>query len=95
MRLKRSPKIFLEISAKDKDIVLSVSDNGPRISEEMWKTLENHSQKSSKEDGLGFGLLIVQSLAEDLGGKLIFKRNVPNGLTVTVLIPSCGANENG
>lgn len=90
-----SPKIFLEISAKDKDIVLSVSDNGPRISEEMWKTLENHSQKSSKEDGLGFGLLIVQSLAEDLGGKLIFKRNVPNGLTVTVLIPSCGANENG
>lgn len=89
------PSISLEISAKEGNIVLSVSDNGPGIGDEMWKTLENHTQKSSKEDGLGFGLLIVQSLAEDLGGKLIFKRNVPIGLTVTVLIPICEENGNG
>ena len=73
------------------NVVLSVSDDGPGISEsEVNKIFEPfyRSANSSSESGFGIGLSLVKLLVDKLGGSIkAGKSEELGGLSVTVMIP--------
>lgn len=80
------PEIRIEAAEKAGEAVITVCDNGPQIGEEDWKRL-NDANVSTKASGLGLGLAIVRSLAEDMGGKLILSRPESGGLCAEIHLP--------
>ena len=79
------PRIAIAVSVSEGRVFVSVEDNGPSLSEEAFAALGTMG-RSTKEDGLGFGLAIAASLAEKSGGHLAFDRAVPHGLRVTLVM---------
>lgn len=67
-------------------VTLSVSDEGPRISDEDFKRL-TAPLKSSKASGLGLGLAIVKGIAEAHRAELKFLR-LEKGLRVYISFPA-------
>ena len=64
---------------------ITVTDNGPKISEEIFSAL-GRPTSTSKKDGLGVGLSIVLSIIENNGGHLTFRRIEPNGIAVDLFV---------
>ena len=64
---------------------VAVTDNGPKISEEIFSAL-GCPTSTSKKDGLGVGLSIVLSIIENNGGHLAFRRIEPNGIAVDLFV---------
>jgi signal transduction histidine kinase len=67
-------------------VELTVSDNGPGV--------DGHSPSqvlepffTTKSEGLGMGLPIVLSIAEEHGGRLVLDNNPGSGLCVSLQIP--------
>ncbi|MCG5031563.1 sensor histidine kinase [Mesosutterella sp. OilRF-GAM-744-9] len=81
-----SPVIALALSAEDGFWKLSVTDNGPPLSDETLKSLAAPT-RSSRKDGLGLGLSICRVIAEGHGGHLSFRRASPHGLTALLYLP--------
>lgn len=79
------PRIAIAVSVSEGRVFVNVEDNGPSLSEEAFAALGTMG-RSTKEDGLGFGLAIAASLAEKSGGHLAFDRAVPHGLRVTLVM---------
>ncbi|WP_303336982.1 PhnD/SsuA/transferrin family substrate-binding protein [Sutterella sp.] len=65
------------------EAVISVCDNGPRLSDEAFARLSRVSA-SVKPDGLGIGLGIVRNLVEENGGRLTLSRLPVRGLSAEV-----------
>lgn len=82
---QKNPRVDVFIESSGQEWKVFVNDNGPRISDEVFQSLGSIGQ-SSKEDGLGFGLLIASDLAEANGGHLAFMRRSPCGLSVVLQI---------
>lgn len=81
-------EISIKAEEKDEDVIISVSNNGPQISEEDQKHVfqkfwRSESVKSGKEEGTGLGLFIVQQLVEMMDGKVWFESS-PNKTTFFV-----------
>lgn len=72
-------------------IAISVSDNGPRLSDEAFEKLSS-VLSSSKIDGLGLGLSIVRLIVENHGGQLEFFRGPENGLKAVIFLPEADEN---
>ena len=79
------PRIDIAMKEADGRVAVSVTDNGPNLSETAFAALGTMG-RSTKEDGLGFGLAIAASLAEKAGGHLTFERVRPQGLKVTLVL---------
>jgi len=80
-------RIWIEVKPQDAFYVsVSVFDNAEPISEKILSIL-TFKTFSSKSDGLGLGLKIVNSLVEGMGGKLKFSRSPKGGLKVSFLLP--------
>lgn len=62
----------------DQEVAVTVTDTGPGISTDMRDRLFN-AFFSSKQDGLGLGLAICQSIIESHGGRLLLKERETNG----------------
>jgi two-component system sensor histidine kinase TtrS len=62
---------------------LVITDNGPGLTDEDIKRLQNPLQ-TSKRTGLGLGLSIVRSIAERHRGSVRISRAEPRGLTITI-----------
>ena len=83
----RSPYVRLRMALRDECTVeVTVTDNGPRMSEEDWEKAVRQSLRSTKEMGLGLGLSIVRSLTEDMGGTVEFGRSEEGGLSITIVL---------
>ena len=85
----RRPQIQLKISLCPQDckaVCITISDNGPGLRD---YTAEQFLEPlfSTSPNGLGLGLSIVKSLAEQQRGTLEIKPNVPQGLVVTLKMP--------
>lgn len=80
------PWIGCTLFKKDLMAVLDISDNGPKLSNEDLKKLYL-PLNSTKEAGLGLGLVLVQRIAESSGGSVEFLQREPSGLTVLVSLP--------
>lgn len=66
--------------------LLTVSDNGPGLSDEELAALAK-PLASAKSEGLGLGLSIVRGILEAHGARLEFTRNTPSGTCAAVSIP--------
>ena len=80
------PRVFVELlripgsPASEATLELHVSDNGPRISDDAFDALGKRLLKSTKPGGLGLGLPIVRTLAENCVGRLSFERSGGDGM---------------
>ena len=81
-----------EGNAPPREMVFSVSDQGPGIAEEyreriFWPFYEVPRRRSEGAAGTGLGLAIAQSLVELHGGRLWVESGVEEGTTFRLAIP--------
>lgn len=80
-----NPQTSVSVTAQKHMCIITVTDNGPKISEEIFSAL-GRPTSTSKKDGLGVGLSIVLSIIENNGGHLTFRRIEPNGIAVDLFV---------
>ncbi len=82
----KNPKINISLKDEKKWIILSVSDNGIGIPQEiMGRIFEPYV--TSKLTGTGLGLAIVKKIIDEHSGIINFKKNNPNGTIVCIKLP--------
>lgn len=84
---KKGAKIKVSLSKDGEFARLCVLDNGEKMSDGDFAQISKLSANTTKESGLGFGLSIVTSLVEDLGGRAKFQRAKQGGFEVTIELP--------
>jgi two-component system sensor kinase FixL len=74
-------------AVKDDDVVISVEDHGPGVSDEIGARLFDPFF-TTKKDGLGIGLSFSKSIVEDHGGDLAFGPGRSGGAIFSVTLPT-------
>jgi C4-dicarboxylate-specific signal transduction histidine kinase len=74
------------ISSKD-HIQVCVEDHGPGLTERELDSLFQ-PVASTKEGGMGLGLCISHSIAEEHGGTIVIENSVNGGLMVVLQLPT-------
>jgi signal transduction histidine kinase len=74
-------RIVLEVTSKDGDALIVVTDEGPGISEEESKKIfEPFFSTKTTNGGTGLGLSVSRSLVQKCGGQLLLaERKTQNG----------------
>lgn len=89
------PLVIVRLSRVKDDLVqLSVTDNGPNLSQSEWNKLE-HPEASGPASAMGMGLAIVRGILHSHGATLHFERNRIRGITAIVDIELAGNNDDG
>jgi len=86
-------KIFVRVDKKDKDVRITIKDNGfgieqkhlSKIFEKFYRIKDDHTRFIN---GTGLGLTIVKSLVDSLNGKILVKSKAGKGSIFTVLLPA-------
>lgn len=91
-------KIDIEITQKDPNIVIRVSDNGYGIPEHQkdrifTKLFRADNAKEKETEGTGLGLYIVKLIVDAAKGKIWFESEENKGTTFYVAIPLSGMAE--
>ena len=86
------PRISVTLAEEKDQWVLTVSDNGPALSDAAFAKLMTVTD-SVKEDGLGLGLAIVRNIADEHAARLRLERRSPCGLAVSVKFDRPNAEE--
>ncbi|MDO5531548.1 PhnD/SsuA/transferrin family substrate-binding protein [Sutterella sp.] len=74
----KAPRVSLSLVREDGKAVVTVTDNGSRLSDEAFAKL-GEPLRTSKTDGMGLGTVIVAKVAEAGGGALTFERASEKG----------------
>ncbi|MBZ9853141.1 sensor histidine kinase [Mesorhizobium sp. CA13] len=77
------PRIEIELAERDDRVLVSVRDNGPGVGPEAAGNLFMPFQ-TTKEKGLGLGLVISQEIAQELGGTLRLDPDCTKGASFTI-----------
>lgn len=86
--------VHIHAQAEDRQIRLSVVDDGPGIAEaDRIRATQPGTRLDERGDGHGFGLGIARELAELHGGRLILDQAEGGGLSATVLLPRAALPE--
>lgn len=83
MKDQPDPRIEIELAEQDDRILISVRDNGPGLGPEAAANLFMPFQ-TTKEKGLGLGLVISQEIAQELGGTLRLDPGCAAGASFTI-----------
>jgi len=80
--------VSLKAERQDAQLFVQIADNGPGIPEDLRERIFDpfFSTKTSS-GGMGLGLAISMRLAEDLGGSLSVRANVPKGALFELKLP--------
>lgn len=86
-----SPKVEIETRNDTGGILISVSDNGPGISENQKELIFKKGYRihngHSPVEGFGMGLYLAKALIEKQGGRLALYSSDANGSTFTIWLP--------
>ena len=82
----------VEATAARGDVVVQVMDRGPGLPEDMLERVfepfrRNDPSRNRSTGGVGLGLTIARSLAQDHGGALTLANRAGGGLVATVRLP--------
>ncbi|HKQ70852.1 MAG TPA: ATP-binding protein [Polyangiaceae bacterium] len=84
------PEVRVRVRALDPARVsLSVSDNGPGVSDEMLPRLFE-PYATNKPTGTGLGLAIVQRIVQEHGGEIGYERSASGGAVFRIILPVAG-----
>jgi two-component system NtrC family sensor kinase len=72
---------------EEKQVEVSVADNGVGISEENLEHIFEPFFTTKKGYGTGLGLSITYGIVEKLGGEIRVKSKIGEGTTFTVVLP--------
>ena len=82
----KDPKIIVKVQSQNKNVVISVSDNGAGVLEEnKHKVFE--PKFTTKTSGMGLGLAMVKNIVEMHNGTISFISQPNSVTTFTVTIP--------
>ena len=90
--LKYAGHASVQLQKKTDQICIHVSDTGAGIpehrrEESMQPFVRLSSARESAQGGFGLGLALVKAVAKAHGGKLELKRNSPQGLVASLMLP--------
>lgn len=83
MKDRPDPRIEIDLAERDGHVLISVRDNGPGLGPEAAGNLFMPFQ-TTKEKGLGLGLVISQEIAQELGGTLRLDPDTAGGASFTI-----------
>jgi signal transduction histidine kinase len=83
-------RLRLEVAQRDGQALLRVADTGPGIPVEALGRIFQPFF-TTREQGLGLGLSLCESLAESLGGRLTAANEAPRGATFQLQLPLANA----
>lgn len=88
----REPAVTVRTFRDGHHVVLTIQDNGPRVSDEVFSRL-SEPVTSSKPEGLGLGLAIVRGIVENHEGSMNFERLEPEGILCRLTFPALEASD--
>ncbi|WP_246675183.1 sensor histidine kinase [Mesorhizobium sp. B2-3-4] len=83
MKDRPDPRIEIDLAERGDRVLISVRDNGPGLGPEAAGNLFMPFQ-TTKEKGLGLGLVISQEIAQELGGTLRLDPGMAKGASFTI-----------
>lgn len=83
MKDRSDPRIEIDLAERGDRVLISVRDNGPGLGPEAAGNLFMPFQ-TTKEKGLGLGLVISQEIAQELGGTLRLDPGYTGGASFTI-----------
>ncbi|TPJ15110.1 sensor histidine kinase [Mesorhizobium sp. B2-7-3] len=83
MKDRPDPRIEIDLAERGDRVLISVRDNGPGLGPEAAGNLFMPFQ-TTKEKGLGLGLVISQEIAQELGGTLRLDPDTASGASFTI-----------
>jgi two-component system C4-dicarboxylate transport sensor histidine kinase DctB len=89
-------EVRLRAERQGAELVVEISDNGPGVPEDLKERIFDpfFSTKTSS-GGMGLGLAISMRLAEDLGGSLSVRSNMPKGAVFELRLPALSGERVG
>ena len=86
--ISAAAKITIFLEEKDSTVVISVSDTGPGIAEQIRDKIFSPFF-TTKAEGTGLGLAICRSLVQKMGGRIEFQNNTAGpGATFSLYLPA-------
>jgi two-component system, NtrC family, nitrogen regulation sensor histidine kinase NtrY len=79
-------KIEVQLKISETEIMISISDNGPGIPDELREDIFRPGF-TTKTSGMGLGLSITRNFVEYWGGKISFVTDSESGTTFTIKLP--------
>ena len=84
--------ITIELESTDRQVVISVSDQGPGVPRDGQESLKRKFHRGSsgpERSGEGIGLYLVDRIAEAHGGRFDLRPNTPTGTVASLILPRC------
>ena len=90
---QKESEIVIAVEKKNKRAFVSISDNGPGITDEMkpqvFDMFYSGSNKiADSRRSLGLGLSLCRSIVNAHGGKITVSDNTPHGTVFTITLPA-------
>jgi nitrogen fixation/metabolism regulation signal transduction histidine kinase len=82
----KKPSIKISVAVKDKSFLISISDNGQGMTEEIKRNVFK-PYFSTKSTGSGIGLAVVKKGIENAGGNIWFETKEMEGTTFFIKLP--------
>ncbi|AXT18497.1 GHKL domain-containing protein [Flavobacteriaceae bacterium AU392] len=82
----RSPKINVDVSLQNENVIITVEDNGNGITEEN-KPKVFEPKFTTKSSGMGLGLPMIKNIVETYGGSITFVSQETKGTMFKVTFP--------
>ena len=73
------PEVWVDFALGDEEVVISVADNGPGISDERKERLFDRGATTFDDPTSGFGLFLVAQILDSYGGDIAVEDNDPEG----------------
>jgi len=90
--IKYAKKIHIQLIKKNNNVIMTIDDDGPGISEEEYENVFKPFYKIDKSRGsskssVGLGLSIASDIIKSHGGNILLEKSPMNGLRVKIFLP--------